>query len=422
MQRQRWLFALGPLFLALPAVGQPAVAQPAPMVALTMELAYRERIALPPGSTAEVVLVVEGREVARLARPTEGHQPPIGMRLDAPAPAAETSGELRAALRFPDGAAWTGIRAVTMPPGQAELSLGVITLRRQVAEAAHFACGAEHVVATPAAGGITLLRRGEEISLRQVPAASGARYEGEGPGAPWSFHERGGNALLGLGGTQFPECERLDGPPVPRYRAQGHEPSWVLDIAGDAARLRLGFEGQEMAARLGPARAQEGLRLRESPPGEPALRVEFRPGPCADTMADMTFAEHVRVVTPDATLAGCGSTPEARLTGDPWTIERIGDMEAQGHRPVTLRFEGDGREGGAVGGQGPCNTYRGEWSMLDGTLRLSPLASTMMACGDAEMAQERTLFDILAGRVAHRFTEDGALVIEGPGGSLLARR
>lgn len=418
MPRLRWLWALGPLLLTLPAPAQPALG-----VTLTMELAYRERIALPPGSTAEVVLMVRGREVARLARPTEGRQPPIGMRLEAPALAAEAAGEVRAALRFPgDGPAWTASRPVTLAPGATELPLGLIMLQRGMAEAAHFACGAEHVVATPTTGGITLRRRGEEITMRQVPAASGARYEAQSEVGTWSFHDRGDRALLGLGQMRFPECERLDGPPVSRHRALGHEPAWVLDIAGDAARLRLGFEGREVAVRLGPAERREGVRLRQSLPGEPALRVEFRPGPCADTMADMTFAEHVRVVTPEAMLAGCGSTPEARLTGAPWTIERIGATNAPGPRAVTLHFEGEGPEGGAMGGQGPCNTYRGQWSMLDGRLRFGPVASTMMACGEAEMAQERALFDLLAGTVAHRFTENGALVIEGPGGGLQARR
>jgi heat shock protein HslJ/uncharacterized lipoprotein YbaY len=105
-------------------------------IAATVELAYRERIALPPNATAEAVLRVEGREIARAA--TTGGQVPIRLRIEVPE--AEIAGGVEAVLegriRVSGGRGWRGERTLRLAAGEAQPDLGVLMLARDSAEAA----------------------------------------------------------------------------------------------------------------------------------------------------------------------------------------------------------------------------------------------------------------------------------------------
>ena len=63
------------------------------------------------------------------------------------------------------------------------------------------------------------------------------------------------------------------------------------------------------------------------------------------------------------------------------------------------------------------------WRFTEGErLAFGPMAATMMLCPEPAMTQEQALFRLLGTARAHRFDETGALVIEGEGGPLVARR
>jgi len=271
-------------------------------------------------------------------------------------------------------------------------------------------CGGLRVEATAEGDGLVLLFEGARSALRPAPAGSGARYVGERGAAPVEFWDRGGRARLTVGDRVLPDC--LRDPPPGAYRAGGNEPFWSLRIAGDAARLeRLG--GASVEARLGPAWG-DGAGTRRDGAG---LSVSVAPGPCRDSMTGVELPDRVGVESGGARLEGCGGSAEGRLLGT-WRVETIGGEAVAGLRPATLEFRG-----GAVFGQGPCNRYRGGWAMEGERLVVRGVASTMMACPGAAMAQEGALFRLLETVRAHRFTEDGALVIEGAEGArLVARR
>jgi len=112
-----------------------------------------------------------------------------------------------------------------------------------------------------------------------------------------------------------------------------------------------------------------------------------------------------------------GAPPEALGGGEWQIIELDGEHTLRDARP-TLLFEASGY----AGGHGSCNRYSGPYR-VDGTrLRFGDLASTMMACEDPVMRQERRLFDLLAGVRRYRLDDDGTLVLETDDGrTLLAR-
>ncbi|WP_237217334.1 META domain-containing protein, partial [Falsiroseomonas oryziterrae] len=239
---------------------------------------------------------------------------------------------------------------------------------------------------------------------------SGARYVGERAAAPLEFWERGGRARLTLGGRTLPECLRAA--PAASYRASGNEPFWNLRIEGDTARLdRLGQPRHETP--LDPPRVVGAATQRRGV----AMAITIAPGPCRDSMTGVEMPDRVTVEAGEARLEGCGGSAEGRLLGE-WRIETIGGQAVGGARPATIAL----RSGGAVFGQGPCNRFRGGWAMAGDALSFQGVAATRMACPEPAMAQEEALFRLFGSVRAHRFTEDGALVIEGADGTTLVAR
>jgi putative lipoprotein len=78
----------------------------------------------------------------------------------------------------------------------------------------------------------------------------------------------------------------------------------------------------------------------------------------------------------------------AQLDGSRWVASEFAGAANDGRKP-TLNF---GAPGAAkVSGFGGCNNYFGDARMEGNTLRIGPLAQSMMMCEDAAMKIERTL-------------------------------
>lgn len=133
--------------------------------------------------------------------------------------------------------------------------------------------------------------------LRQVPAASGARYEN----GKTLFWNRGDSALLGRDGGQPLECRenrRLSLYADARsrgvtLRAIGNEPGWVLEIGPGAGGLLNDRYGQShlVFERLTPLPdgAYEGTS------GSIRMRVEISDGRCLDDMSGEAHGVSVRL-------------------------------------------------------------------------------------------------------------------------------
>lgn len=107
------------------------------------------------------------------------------------------------------------------------------------------------------------------------------------------------------------------------------------------------------------------------------------------------------------------------IVGVEWVVEDIDGGGIIDSSRVTVIFDEDGN----VGGRGSCNSYGGTWSEKDGSLSISQIISTQMACAEALMNQERNFFDILATLGGFTMSPDGALILRtADGRTLKARR
>ena len=117
---------------------------------------------------------------------------------------------------------------------------------------------------------------------------------------------------------------------------------------------------------------------------------------------------------PDADAAPTGS---AALVGPLWVLESLPgtpNITGNGGRMPDLRFAADGNAGGFSG----CNSMGGPYVVAGNSLRLGPLAMTMMACTDG-MEAERAYADAL-GRTVRFERRDSTLELFGTEG-LVAR-
>ena len=109
---------------------------------------------------------------------------------------------------------------------------------------------------------------------------------------------------------------------------------------------------------------------------------------------------------------------EPQLQGRDWIIESIDGRAVVDGSVASLSFGQDGQ----LSGNATCNRIIGTYTENDGTITLGPLGTTMMACPEAFMDQERRLLDILDGPVMFDVGDDGGLVLRGASNRLVIAR
>jgi len=99
-------------------------------------------------------------------------------------------------------------------------------------------------------------------------------------------------------------------------------------------------------------------------------------------------------------------TPDASLTGTPWTLESIATGNTVGTVPAgvraTLEFNDDGTLAAHLG----CNTGRGDYTASDTSITFGPIATTRMACEPPASDVEQAMSEVLQGEVS--FSIDGS--------------
>lgn len=231
---------------------------------------------------------------------------------------------------------------------------------------------------------------------------------------------------------------------APQLTCFGNEPSWsvVLEGAGDGARLALpdepsiAYRGRASELSALHERAWRG-RADAGSGGD--LVVFLRDGACSDTMSDTTHPVIARVSLADGRLlAGCcriggsaaeppggaAGAPDGKsdpLEGTEWQLTSLPDREAADLAAVpggvTVAFRA-----GAVQVFAGCNRLRGSYALDGDRLRLGPMAGTMMACPEPQMAVENAVKTALAGSLRVARTGDRlTLTTESAGDLVLAR-
>lgn len=272
------------------------------------------------------------------------------------------------------------------------------------AEAQTYRCGDQTVTVTVSGKTARLAVGGETVSLTQVPAASGAKYEVTGDPST-SFWSRGATAMVVVKGKTLPECRREAVPGSATLTARGHEPGWNLDVSDSKLTLVSDYGASTITAAVKEESSPDGRRLSASVLGRPLL-VVVKEAICRDSATGLPHPSSVEVSFGGTTLRGCGGTPVALLAGT-WAVQRIGEAEVAPKVRVTLTFGDGGRVSGVAG----CNNFTGKYVVTGEGLKMGPLAATRKMCGPELMAVERDVLAALNAVTRFDLAADGSLTL-----------
>lgn len=133
------------------------------------------------------------------------------------------------------------------------------------------------------------------------------------------------------------------------------------------------------------------------------------------------------------TLAGCAATDGdaattkpalgGSLEGGPWLIESINGVAVDPSVRADLTFEPGDHDTSMVFGTGGCNRLRGGWTQTGTTIKLGPIAGTMMMCeSDVKMQTEQKVMKGLEAATTVSFASDGAAMLTAPDGGVIKLR
>lgn len=266
-----------------------------------------------------------------------------------------------------------------------------------------FQCGEQTVQADFRDESVRLMVGNETFDLRQVPAASGARYEARDDPST-SFWSRGDHALLDIRGESYPECTPVTGEQQ-SFRATGNEPPWLLEIGPEELSLLLDYGQTRITAPAPVGEPDDGLVRYLAEDIGLTVTVLYRY--CTDSMSGMPHPNTVVLVHDGEELTGCGGKPASLLRGIEWVVGRIGDAEPVEDSRVTLEFGDQDR----ISGNASCNRYMGAYTLTGESLSFGPLATTMMACEEPLMEQEEKFLALLEEVYRFELDADGGLIL-----------
>ena len=354
---------------------------------VTGALTYLQRIALPPDARAMVQATGRfGVVLGETDIASDGRQVPLGFEFTVP---TGLSGIVSALIRMDGRPRWI-IRDVPFEAGEEDVALGELVLDpvTPLAFATDLICGDVQVSVGILDDELTLRAEGRDIPMEQVKAASGARYKGtQEPDT--EFWSKGQSATVKLRGTELPECREVPPPAEQPYRARGNEPGWHVDFDRETAQIVADYGELTREVPRPEAKAMPGAYEFDMPDAGARLRIEERL--CRDTMTGMPHPDTARLILDGRELQGCGGDPADLLTGDAWRITALGDAELIEPERMSLNFFSPGRVAGSAG----CNRLVGGFTLTGEGLSFGQMASTMMACPEPLMAQERRMLDAL---------------------------
>jgi uncharacterized membrane protein len=247
-----------------------------------------------------------------------------------------------------------------------------------------FECGDRTVRVSYLGDAMELDAGGEIFRMRNVVAASGAKYQAEDDPST-IFWNKGGEAFIQIRGQALGTCATAAAASIEPaasqlpLRARGNEPGWNLTIGHAEIELVTDYGApRSMFPKPTPELSGGATRYVVA---DADLTITLLERPCADTMSGMFYPLTVTVERPEGTLSGCGGEPASLLLGPDWVVESIdGDALIGDSRP-TIAFH----EEGQVAGSASCNRYLASYELTGEGLSIAGGASTMMACEPALM-------------------------------------
>ena len=107
---------------------------------------------------------------------------------------------------------------------------------------------------------------------------------------------------------------------------------------------------------------------------------------------------------------------EAALEGE-WLVEIVDNIKVMPDSLVTITFSGT-----RVMGQASCNSYTGTYRATADGMKLEGLLTTMRACDDPRMSQERDFLGLLRVISSYEIGSDGTLVLRTSAGKAITAR
>jgi heat shock protein HslJ/uncharacterized membrane protein len=367
---------------------------------ITGEIAYRERVALPPGAEIVVELRDEtGALVAEFREDAGTRQVPLPFSVDAP----EVALTLRGGLLAGGAPAWAS-EPVAIPAGGGDVALGMVLVRRVVPMgfATTFRCGEAEVEVGFVGEGARMRIGGTYVDLAPDVSASGARFEAPDDPGTWVW-SKGNDMTVSFRGARLPPCAAALAGSLAPFVARGNEPFWTLVIENGVATFSP-MGGEPVAGPVGAPEIVDGARRYVI--GDSGVVLSVADAIARDDMTGMPFPATVTVETPGGTLSGVGGDPGALLRGLVWRAEDVGGRGIPDGAEVTLEFR-DGRASGRSG----CNRYTGSYTLSGEGLSFGRMAATMMLCPEALMNLERDFLDALSRVTRFDIDPTGALLL-----------
>jgi len=115
------------------------------------------------------------------------------------------------------------------------------------------------------------------------------------------------------------------------------------------------------------------------------------------------------------TLSACSSGSGESLTANLWMLTELKDQAPMSDTAITAEFGEDGKVGGSSG----CNSYTTSYSVSGKKISFGEqIASTMMACPDPVMQQERDYIEALSSAVTFEIADDTLILYDTDGKTL----
>lgn len=276
-------------------------------------------------------------------------------------------------------------------------------------------CGALSITTRLVGKKLLLTALGEEIVMKPVVAASGARYQ-HPEDESTTFWNKGNTALLSLRGQEVPECVTA-GTVMEPFMARGSEPFWAITLDNGQFTLERPDVPVNLSA---PYRqtADGADTLIEVQAQEHPLALRISQTLCHDRMSGMSYPYKAEFTLEGEELRGCGGEPDSLLQGVEWRVSALGRSPVAENSEVSISF----LDGGRVAGSGSCNRYTGHYRLGGEGIVIEKLASTRKACAPELMAQENVFLTGLAGVDRFDFDKQGQLVLFSAGKMFAAGR
>lgn len=237
-------------------------------------------------------------------------------------------------------------------------------------------------------------------TLEPVPTGSGARYAVTGSPDHWVWN-KGADMTVNLPETGETGCTT---PPEAALAISGggNEPGWRLTIADGKAELVTLADSANGGAVASVAPTAEGWQVEYG-----AGTALITPMLCRDTATGMPFPYRMTVMNGGSSLKGCAGAPVSLIADIAWTIVSVGSTPVPEDSKAMLLLDAHGRMSGDDG----CNRMTAPYALSGEGLALGPIATTRMACPEAQMLLASSVQDALASVTRFDVSDNGELLL-----------